>query len=96
MSGSDSSVMVSPSRSRNFASFSGWSGQMPSTSYPAACSGVDGVGEVAGLVGAAGRHRGRVEVHDDLAAQEAGQRHVLALVGREGEVGGRVAHGESA
>ena len=33
-SGSDSRVIVRPSRSRNLASFSGWSGEIPSTGSP--------------------------------------------------------------
>src|SRR5690606_25014544 len=53
------------------------------------------VAEVACLLRAAGGARGRVEVHHHGLAAEVGQRHGVALAVRQGEVGGRVAFGET-
>src|SRR5699024_9556345 len=56
---------------------------------------LEGVAEVTGLLRAARRHRGRVEVDDDPLAAEVAQRHLRAGVVREGEVRGLVARCES-
>ena len=93
-SGSDSSGKVSPSLSRNFASLAGLSGEMPMTSMPGLVELGEVVAEVAGLLGAARRARGRVEVHDHLAAAVVGERHLVAVGVGQGEVGGDVAGGE--
>ena len=53
------------------------------------------VAEVAGLLGAAGRGRGRVEVHDDLAALEVGELDGVAVGVGQAERGRVVAHLEA-
>ena len=53
------------------------------------------VAEVAGLLGAAGGARGRVEVDDHAAAAVVGERDGLAVGVGEGEIGGGVAGGET-
>jgi BASS family bile acid:Na+ symporter len=52
-------------------------------------------GEVARLLATAGRHRGRVEVHDHLAATQRRQGHLPALVVEQREVGCDVARLQS-
>src|SRR5690606_2017056 len=56
---------------------------------------VEGVGEVARLLGAPGRHRRGVEVDDHATAGEVRQRDLLAGVGGQREGGGGVAGGEA-
>src|SRR5690606_9549969 len=46
------------------------------------------VAEVAGLRGAARRHRGRVEVEHNLLASEIAELHSFAVLVLQGEVGG--------
>src|SRR6478609_4792036 len=55
---------------------------------------LEGVAEVAGLRGAPGGHRRRVEVHDHLAAAQVAERHRRSGVVGQREVGGGVAGAE--
>ncbi len=87
-------MIVSPSCSRNFASFSGLSGEMPSDLVARRLEGVEGVGEVAGLLGAARRHRGRVEVDDHLAPQEVAEARRRSPVSSSSVKSGAVSPGE--
>ena len=55
---------------------------------------VEGVAEVARLLGAARRAGGRVEVHDHLAAAVVGEGHLVAVGVGQGELGSDVSGGK--
>src|SRR5205807_3326035 len=55
----------------------------------------EAVAEVAGLLGAAGGHRGRVEVDDHPLPAERGQLYLVAFRVRQAEIGRRIAGFES-
>jgi hypothetical protein len=75
----------------NCLSFSGLSGEMPTTAIPAALSAAERVPEIAGLGRAARGHCSRVEVHDDALTSEIAEADGLPVLVDEGETRGGVA-----